>query len=154
MPSNCAPANSGKDAVRDNPFVLLHIAQWLLDEPRPVLTADHRSCERRLAGLLIHYAEFDRRHARRNNRRRRHVAGEQPARDPHSSCKNGEDCATNATDLSCQVATIVTNPSTPGSTSATLFNHYSLLGTAEQLLALPFLGHASGHPTMTSTLNL
>ncbi len=39
-------------------------------------------------------------------------------------------------------------------TSATLFNHYSLLGTAEQLLGLPALGAASSSPTMTAAFNL
>jgi hypothetical protein len=49
----------------------------------------------------------------------------------------------------------VVSPSTvPGTTSSTLFNHYSLLGTAEQLLGLPALGNAASFPTMTSAFNL
>ena len=53
------------------------------------------------------------------------------------------------------VATIVASPSTvSGTTSGTLFNHYSLLGTAEQLLGRPDLGLASSYPTMTSAFNL
>jgi hypothetical protein len=65
------------------------------------------------------------------------------------------NCATNTTDVGCHVATIVISPSTvPGTTSATLFNHYSLLGTAEQLLGLPKLGLASSFPTLTSAFNL
>jgi hypothetical protein len=64
-------------------------------------------------------------------------------------------CATNTTDVGCHVATIVVSPSTkPGTRSATLFNHYSLLGTAEQLLGLPALGKAASFPTMTSAFNL
>jgi hypothetical protein len=35
-----------------------------------------------------------------------------------------------------------------------LFNHYSLLGTAEQLLGLPRLGQASSYPTMTAAFHL
>jgi hypothetical protein len=67
----------------------------------------------------------------------------------------GEKCATNKTDQSCHIATIVISPSTkPGIRSATLFNHYSLLRTAEQLLGLPLLGHAAGSPGMTSAFNL
>jgi len=67
----------------------------------------------------------------------------------------GEKCATNMTDQSCHIATIVISPSTkPGIRSATLFNHYSLLRTAEQLLGLPLLGHAAGSPGMTSAFNL
>jgi hypothetical protein len=42
----------------------------------------------------------------------------------------------------------------PGTTSSTLFNHYSLLGTTEQLLGLPELGNAASFPTMTSAFNL
>lgn len=67
----------------------------------------------------------------------------------------GEKCATNKTDNSCHVATIVISPSTkPGTRSATLFNHYSLLRTAEQLLGLPLLGNAAGAASMVSAFNL
>ncbi|MBV9661627.1 MAG: hypothetical protein JO337_10770 [Acidimicrobiales bacterium] len=68
---------------------------------------------------------------------------------------SSNDCAANTTDVGCHVATIAISPSTPaGSTSATLFNHYSLLGTTEQLLGLPALGLAGSYPTMTSAFNL
>ena len=67
----------------------------------------------------------------------------------------GEKCATNTTDQSCHIATIVISPSTkPGTRPATLFNHYSLLRTAEQLLGLPLLGHAAGSASMVSAFNL
>ena len=66
-----------------------------------------------------------------------------------------ENCATKTSDASCHVATIVVSPSTSaGATSGTLFNHYSLLGTAEQLLGLPRLGQASSYPTMTAAFDL
>jgi hypothetical protein len=42
----------------------------------------------------------------------------------------------------------------PRTTSAAQFNHYSLLGTAEQLLGLPALGQAASSPTMTAAFNL
>jgi hypothetical protein len=75
--------------------------------------------------------------------------------DEGTGGSGGENCATNTTDASCKVATIVVSPSTPvGSQSATLFNHYSLLGTAEQLLGLPLLGQAASATTMTSAFNL
>jgi phospholipase C len=75
--------------------------------------------------------------------------------DEGTGGSSGENCASNTTDNSCKVATLVISPSTvAGSTSATLFNHYSLLGTAEQLLGLPALGQASSFPTMTSAFNL
>ena len=68
---------------------------------------------------------------------------------------SSNDCATNTTDVGCHVATIVISPSTvAGTTSGTLFNHYSLPGTTEQLLGLPALGNAASFPTMTSTFNL
>jgi hypothetical protein len=35
-----------------------------------------------------------------------------------------------------------------------LITHYSLLGTAEQLLGLPKLGLAAAYPTMTMPFNL
>jgi phosphatidylinositol-3-phosphatase len=65
------------------------------------------------------------------------------------------ECATNTTDIGCRVVTIVVSPSTkPGTRSARLFNHYSLLGTAEQLLHLPKLGRAGASSTMTSAFHL
>jgi phosphatidylinositol-3-phosphatase len=67
----------------------------------------------------------------------------------------GEDCATNTTDGSCQVATIVVSPSTnPGTVSSTLFNHYSLLLTTEQLLGVPPLGNAATANSMLGAFNL
>jgi phosphatidylinositol-3-phosphatase len=65
------------------------------------------------------------------------------------------DCATNTTDVGCQVATVVISPSTtPGTQSATLFSHYSLLRTTEELLGLPLLGQAAGANSMASDFNL
>ncbi|HWF80021.1 MAG TPA: alkaline phosphatase family protein [Streptosporangiaceae bacterium] len=64
-------------------------------------------------------------------------------------------CATNTTDVGCRVATIVISPSTKaGTRSKTLFNHYSLLGTAEQLLGLRKLNMASKFPTMVKAFHL
>jgi phospholipase C len=64
-------------------------------------------------------------------------------------------CATNTTDVGCRVATIVISPSTKaGTKSKTLFNHYSLLGTAEQLLGLHKLNMASKFPTMVKAFHL
>ena len=40
----------------------------------------------------------------------------------------------------------------PGTQSAELFNHYSLLKTTEQLLHVPVLGHAND-PTVKSMLD-
>ncbi|HEX4864346.1 MAG TPA: alkaline phosphatase family protein [Acidimicrobiales bacterium] len=75
--------------------------------------------------------------------------------DEGTGGSSGEDCVANSTDQSCHVVAIVASPSTAaGSTSATSFNHYSLLGTAEQLLGLPALGLAASNPTMTTAFNL
>ena len=64
-------------------------------------------------------------------------------------------CATNTTDVGCHVATLVISPSTKaGTKSSKLFNHWGLLGTAEQLLGLPKLGMAKTAATMTSAFNL
>jgi len=50
---------------------------------------------------------------------------------------------------------LVISPSTKaGSRSGILFNHYSLLGTAEQLLGLSKLGLATAYPTMTKPFDL
>ena len=66
-----------------------------------------------------------------------------------------EGCASNTRDASCRVATVVISPTTPaGIISGTLFNHYSLLGTTEQLLGLPKLGQASSYPTMIAAFHL
>ena len=64
-------------------------------------------------------------------------------------------CAINTTDVGCRVATIVISPSTKaGTRSKTLFNHYALLGTAEQLLGLRKLNMATKFPTMVRAFRL
>jgi acid phosphatase len=61
------------------------------------------------------------------------------------------DCATNTTDIGCHVATLVVTPSTvPGTRSATLFNHYSLLGSTEALLGASNL--AASDPAGTTSM--
>jgi hypothetical protein len=66
-----------------------------------------------------------------------------------------ENCATSTSDTSCLVPTLVISPSTSaGTTSSTLFNHYSLLGTTEALLGLPKLGQAASAAAMTAAFNL
>jgi phosphatidylinositol-3-phosphatase len=73
----------------------------------------------------------------------------------NGSYADGEHCATNTKDVSCHVATLVISPSTAaGTKSGTLFNHYSLLATAEQLLGLPKLGKAATATSMVSAFNL
>ena len=75
--------------------------------------------------------------------------------DEGAGGSTGENCSTNTADQSCHIPTLVISPSTKvGSTSAALFNHYGLLGTAEQLLGLPLLGQAASATTLTSAFNL
>jgi hypothetical protein len=64
-------------------------------------------------------------------------------------------CATNTTDVGCHVAAVVISPTTtPGTRSRTLFNHYSLLRTTEQLLGLPSLGRAKRANSMKRAFGL
>jgi hypothetical protein len=173
MPSNCAPANSGEYAVRHNPppYFTSLVGCSTLDVPYPQLAADLTS------GALPAFSFvtpnlIDDMHDGTIGQGDAWLSSNLPTIlnspeyqsgstavfitwDEGTGGKTGEDCSTNTTDTSCLVATIVISPSTPaGATSATLFNHYSLLGTAEQLLGLPLLGQASSFPTMTSAFNL
>jgi phospholipase C len=64
-------------------------------------------------------------------------------------------CAQNVTDIGCHVSTVVVSPWTPaGTRSDLLFNHYSLLRTAEQLLGLPYLGQAADTRSMVGAFHL
>jgi phosphatidylinositol-3-phosphatase len=68
---------------------------------------------------------------------------------------SSNECATNTTDVGCHVATIVLSPSTaPGTQSGTLFNHYSLLGSTEQLLGVSLLDEAGGANGMLAAFDL
>jgi hypothetical protein len=66
-----------------------------------------------------------------------------------------ERCARNTHDAGCHVATIVVSPSTrPGTRSATLLNHYSLLGSTERLLGVSPLAEAAAAHSMLAAFNL
>jgi phosphatidylinositol-3-phosphatase len=173
MPANCAPANSGEYAVRHNPppYYTTLSGCASLDVPYTQLATD-------LADNTLPAFSFitpnliDDMHDGTIADGDSWLASNLPAIlnspeysggstvvfitwDEGTGGKNGENCVTNTTDASCQVATLVISPSTPAAaTSATLFNHYSLLGTTEQLLGLPPLGAASAYPTMTAAFNL
>ena len=68
---------------------------------------------------------------------------------------SSNNCALNTTDVGCHVATIVVSPTTTaGSTSATLYNHWSLLRTTEELLKLPLLGQATTAASMRTAFGL
>jgi phospholipase C len=173
MPSNCAPSNSGEYAVRHNPppyFTSLSGCSTL-DVPYTSLAGD-LSAGTLPAFSFITPNLIDDMHDGTIAQGDSWLSANLPAIlsssayasgttavfitwDEGSGGKSGENCATNTTDASCHVVTIVVSPSTAaGSTSGTLFNHYSLLGTAEQLLGLPLLGQAASTATMTSAFNL
>jgi phospholipase C len=173
MPSNCAPVNSGEYAVRHNPppyFTSLTTCS-ANDVPYTQLATD-------LAGNTLPAFSFVTPNLISDMHDGTIAQGDTwlstnlPAIlgsseytsgntaifitfDEGAGGKTGEDCSTNTTDNSCHVVTIVVSPSTPaGATSGTLFNHYSLLGTTEQLLGLPALGQAASATTLTSAFNL
>lgn len=65
------------------------------------------------------------------------------------------DCATNTTDQGCHVPALIVSASTrAGSASGAVFNHYSLLRTAEDLLGLPPLGQAAVSASMAPVFGL
>ena len=173
MPSNCAPANSGEYAVRHDPppYYTALAGCSTFDVPYSQLATDLSSNSLPAFSFITPNLISDMHDGTiadgdtwlANNlptilNSAEYTSGSTAVFitwDEGSGGKNGESCATNTTDASCLVATIVVSPSTPvGSTSATLFNHYSLLGTTEQLLGLPALGAASSAPAMTSAFNL
>jgi phospholipase C len=174
MPATCAPSNSGEYAVRHNPppyFPALAAACATLDVPYGQLAGDLAS-NSLPAFSFITPNLIDDMHDGTITDGDTWLANNIPTIlnssaytsrttavfitwDEGTGGKTGEDCTTNTTDPSCLVATIVVSPSTAvGTTSGALFNHYSLLGTAEQLLGLPALGRATSTATMTSAFNL
>ena len=173
MPSNCAPANSGEYAVRHDPppYYPGLAGCSTFDVPYTQLAADLAS-NSLPAFSFITPNLIDDMHDGTIAQGDTWLSSNLPTIlsspeytsgstaviitwDEGAGGKTGEDCLTNTADTSCLVATIVVSPSTvAGTTSATLFNHYSLLGTTEQLLGLPALGAASSASTMTSAFNL
>jgi len=172
MPANCNPANSGEYAVRHNPPPYYTTLQGcsVSDVPYSQLATD-------LAGNSLPAFSFitpnliDDMHDGTVADGDGWLASNLPTIFNSPEYTDGstalfitwdegeggtaQDCASNQADVGCHVATIVISPSTPpGTESAQLFNHYSLLGTAEQLLGLPELGLAASAATMTSAFNL
>jgi hypothetical protein len=172
MPSNCDPVNSGEYAVRHNPppYFSTLAGCSTFDVPYSQLGADLA------AGTLPAFSfvtpnVIDDMHDGTIADGDHWLAANLPTILNSAEYRDGstavfltwdegeggtaQNCATNTTDVGCHVATIVISPSTkPGARSGRLFNHYSLLGTAEQLLGLPKLGLASSFPTLTSAFHL
>lgn len=172
MPSNCYPQNFGEYAVRHNPAPYYTTLQGCATEDVPYtqLATD-------LAGNTLPAFSFitpnviDDMHDGTIADGDNWLAANLPTILNSPEYQSGStavfvtwdegeggtsnQCATNTTDVGCRVATIVISPSTvPGTTSGRLFNHYALLGTAEQLLKLPKLGEAANIPTMIHDFNL
>jgi phospholipase C len=172
MPTNCAGSNSGEYAVRHNPppYYTTLSGCATNDVPFTQLATD-------LAGNALPAFSFitpnliDDMHDGTVADGDNWLAGNLPTIFNSAQYQSGStavfvtwdegeggssnDCASNTTDVGCHVATLVISPSTAaGTTSSTLFNHYSLLGTTEQLLGLPALGNAASVATMTSAFNL
>ena len=172
MPSNCHKANSGKYAVRHNPppyFTTLRGCATF-DVPYGRLARD-LSTGKLPAFSFVTPNLIDDMHSSSVPVGDKWLAANLPAILTSPEYVNGSTavfitwdegeggtatkCATNTTDVGCHVATIVISPSTKrGTRSAKLFNHYSLLRTAEQLLGLPLLGHAASSPSMAPAFGL
>ena len=176
MPSDCDHSNSGNYAVRHNPaayYTTLHgcssddvpyyhlatdlahnqlpafsfITPNLIDDMHNGTVADGNSWLSRNLPAILNSAEY------KNGSTVIFITFDEGS--DVGSYANGEHCATNTSDTSCHLPTFVISPSTKaGTRSGALFNHYSLLATAEQLLGLPKLGLAASYPTMTKAFNL
>jgi phosphatidylinositol-3-phosphatase len=176
MPSNCDHSNSGNYAVRHNPAAYYttlggcssndvsysqlatdlannqlpafsFITPNLIDDMHNGTVADGNSWMSKNLPTILNSAEY------KNGSTVIFITFDEGS--DVGSYADGENCATNTSDTSCHLPTFVISPSTRvGARSGTLFNHYSLLGTAEQLLHLSKLGQAADYPTMVSAFNL
>jgi len=173
IPSNCARSNSGEYAVRHNPPPYYEKLPGCASRDVPYTQfAGDLSGNALPAFSFITPNLIDDMHDGTIAQGDSWLAGHLPAIlnspaytsrttaifitwDEGSGGHRAENCADSTTDASCRVATIVVSPSTrAGTRSGTLFNHYSLLGTTEQLLGLPRLGQASSAPAMTAAFRL
>jgi phosphatidylinositol-3-phosphatase len=175
MPSNCDKSNSGEYAVRhdpppyytklsgcstkDVPFTQLasdlsagtlpaysFITPNLIDDMHDGTIADGDNWLKANLPTILNSSEYT------NGSTAVFITWDEGENGSYAA---GEHCATNTKDVSCHVATLVISPSTAaGTKSGTLFNHYSLLATAEQLLGLPKLGKAATATSMVSAFNL
>jgi hypothetical protein len=172
MPSNCAQANSGEYAVRHNPppyFTTLSGCSTF-DVPYTQLASD-LSAGTLPAFSFITPNLIDDMHDGTIADGDTWLSNNLPVIFSSSEYQSGSvavfvtwdegeggssnKCATNTTDVGCHVPTLVVSPSTAsGTKSSTLFNHYSLLGTAEKLLMLPKLGQAATSKNMVKAFNL
>jgi hypothetical protein len=174
MPSNCYKSNSGEYAVRHNPAVYYKSLSGCASKDVPYTQLATDLADNALPAFsFITPNLIDDMHDGTIAQGDAWLAGHLPAILNSKQYQSGttavfitwdegsggypiEDCDnTSVTDTSCIVPTIVISPSTPaGTTSGPFFDHYSLLGTTEQLLGLPKLASASSSPTMTAAFHL
>jgi acid phosphatase len=172
MPSNCARKNSGEYAVRHNPppyYTTLAECQ-AKDVPYTQLSSDLASGNLPAFSFVTPNL-IDDMHDGTIAQGDEWLKANLPTILGSSEYQSGtvavfvswdegeggsaNECATNTTDIGCHVATLVISPSTvPGTQPSTLFNHYSLLGSTEQLLGVPLLGEALTANSMVSAFNL
>jgi phospholipase C len=174
MPSNCYKSNSGEYAVRHNPAVYYTSLSGCASKDVPYTQLATDLADNALPAFsFITPNLIDDMHDGTIAQGDAWLASHLPAILNSKQYQSGttavfitwdegsggypiEDCDdTSVTDTSCVVPTIVISPSTPaGTTSGSFFDHYSLLGTTEQLLGLPKLASASSAPTMTAAFHL
>ncbi len=172
MPSNCHQADAGGYAVRHNPPTYYTSPGGCAQKDVPYTRIAAALTSRRLPAFSFVTPNLtDDMHDGTIGQGDAWLAANLPAIFDSSVYRSGSvalfltwdegaggsasDCATNTTDSGCHVATIVVSPSTrPGTRSGTLFNHYSLLGTTEQLLGVPRLGQASRARSMLGPFGL
>jgi phospholipase C len=172
MPSNCAKANSGQYAVRHNPppYYTTLTGCSTFDVPYTQLATDLANASLPAFSFVTPNLINDM-HDGTIAQGDTWLSQNLPQVFNSKAYQHGDvalfltwdegqgytsvDCRTNTTDESCHVATIVVSPSTaPGTRSPTLFNHYSMLRTTEELLNKPYLGEAAGATSMRSAFKL
>lgn len=172
MPSNCNPKNSGEYAVRHNPppyYTMLKECE-AKDVPYTQLSGDLASgalpafsfvtpnlIDDMHDGTIAEGDEWLKANLPTIMNSSEYQSGTLAVFVTWDEGEGGSsnECATNTTDVGCHVATIVVSPSTaPGTQSSALFNHYSLLGSTEQLLNVSLLDEAAGAGSMLAAFNL
>ena len=174
MPSNCDKSNSGEYAVRHNPAVYytslsgctskdVPYAQLATDLAKNALPAfsfiTPNLIDDMHDGTIAQGDAWLARHVPTILNSKQYKAGTTAVFITWDEGSGGypiEDCDdATVTDTSCKVPTVVISPTTPaGTRSRTFFDHYSLLGTTEQLLGLPRLASAASAKTMTAAFHL
>jgi phospholipase C len=175
MPSNCDRTNAGNYAVRHNPaayYTALHncssndvpfshlatdlahnqLPQFSFITPNLIDDMHNGTIAQGSKWLASHLPAILNSAAYKNGSTAVFVTWDE-GEEGHEV--KGERCSTNTSDVSCHIPTLVISPSTKAGTKAgTLFNHFSLLATTEQLLGLARLGQAASATTMTKAFNL